>query len=93
MRVIIPNVKVIRNIENNEISVGIIRILAAVTPGYRLLNMNLINVVVNANKKLFNKLDQTRGECVRIENLDVEEDTLQPTATRYTQRNHSSLNN
>ena len=55
--------------------------------------MNLINVVVNANKKLFNKLDQTHGECVRIENLDVEEDTLQPTATRYTQRNHSSLNN
>lgn len=58
--------------------------MVAVTPGYRLLNMNLINVVVNANKKLFNKLDQTRGECVRIENLDVEEDTLQPTATRYT---------
>lgn len=67
--------------------------MVAVTPGYRLLNMNLINVGVNANKKLFNKLDQTRGECVRIENLDVEEDTLQPTATRYTQRNHSSLNN
>lgn len=67
--------------------------MVAVTPGYRLLNMNLINVVVNANKKLFNKLDQTRGECVRIENLDVEEDTLQTTATRYTQRNHSSLNN
>lgn len=67
--------------------------MVAVTPGYRLLNMNLINVVVNANKKLFNKLDQTRGECVRIENLDVEEDILQPTATRYTQRNHSSLNN
>ena len=67
--------------------------MVAVTPGYRLLNMNLINVVVNANKKLFNKLDQTRGECVRIENLDVEEDTLQRTATMYTQRNHSSLNN
>ena len=67
--------------------------MVAVTPGYRLLNMNLINVVVNANKKLFNKLDQTRGECVRIENLDVEEDTLQPTASRYTLSNHSSLNN
>mgnify|MGYP001461324980 FL=1 len=64
--------------------------MVAVTPGYRLLNMNLINVVVNANKKLFNKLDQTRGECVRIENMDVEENTFKPTATRKTQRNHSS---
>lgn len=34
MRVIVPNVKIIRNIENNEISVGIIRILAALQQAF-----------------------------------------------------------